>query len=102
MSWTGEVRTSAPSRARRFGRQTNFDKLGRMPWGLVALIVGLAMFGTAMLYSSTATNPASADLPVKHFTRFVFSFVLMISAPVAAGQNAGSSSGRCGCSHPNL
>ena len=78
MSWTGEVRTSAPSRARRFGRQTNFDKLGRMPWGLVALIVGLAMFGTAMLYSSTATNPASADLPVKHFTRFVFSFVLMI------------------------
>ncbi len=78
MSWTGEVRTSAPSRARRFGRQTNFDKLGRMPWGLVALIVGLAVFGTAMLYSSTATNPASADLPVKHFTRFVFSFALMI------------------------
>ena len=78
MSWSGEIRTSAPSRARRFGRQTNFDKLGRMPWGFVALIVGLAVFGTAMLYSSTATNPASADLPIKHFTRFLVSFVLMI------------------------
>lgn len=78
MSWSGEIRTSGPSRARRFGRQNNFDKLGRMPWGLVALIIGLAVFGTAMLYSSTATNPASADLPVKHFTRFVLSFFLMI------------------------
>jgi len=78
MSWSGEIRSSGPSRARRFGRQTNFDKLGRMPWGFVALIIGLAVFGTAMLYSSTATNPASADLPVKHFTRFLFSFFLMI------------------------
>lgn len=78
MSWSGEIRSSAPSRARRFGRQTNFDKLARMPWGLVALIIGLALFGTAMLYSSTATNPSNADLPIKHFTRFVFSFFLMI------------------------
>ncbi len=83
MSWSGEIRTSAPSRARRFGRQNNFDKLARMPWGLVALIVGLAIFGTAMLYSSTATNPASADLPMKHFTRFLISFALMMGLALA-------------------
>ncbi|MEL7130473.1 MAG: rod shape-determining protein RodA [Pseudomonadota bacterium] len=77
MTWAGELR-SGPSRARRFGRQTNFDKLQRMPWGFVALIVGLALFGTAMLYSATATNPANADLPMKHFVRFAASFILMM------------------------
>jgi len=77
MSWTGELR-SGPSRSKRFGRQTNLDKLVRMPWGLVALIIGLAVLGTAMLYSSTITNPEVADLPGKHFTRFALSFVLMI------------------------
>lgn len=78
MTWTGELSTSGPSRSKRFGRQTNFDKLARMPWGFVALIVGLAIFGTAMLYSSTITNPDVADLPAKHFSRFAFSFVLMM------------------------
>ena len=78
MTWTGELSTSGPSRSKRFGRQTNLDKLARMPWGFVALIVGLAVFGTAMLYSSTITNPDVADLPAKHFTRFAFSFVLMM------------------------
>lgn len=77
MSWTGDLR-SGPSRSKRFGRQTNLDKLGRMPWGFVALIIGLAVFGTAMLYSSTITNPDVAELPAKHFSRFAMSFVVMM------------------------
>lgn len=54
------------------------DKLGNMPWGFIALIIGLAVFGTGLLYSSTITNPDVADLPAKHFTRFALSFVVMI------------------------
>ena len=77
MTWTGELR-SGPSRARRFGRQSTLDKLGRVPWGLVALIAGLALFGTAMLYSSTITNPENTGLPMKHFIRFVGAFILML------------------------
>lgn len=77
MTWTGEL-GSGPSRSKRFGRQTNLDKLARMPWGFVALIIGLAVLGTGMLYSSTITNPDVADLPAKHFARFTFSFVLMM------------------------
>ena len=52
--------------------------LGRMPWGFVALIVGMALFGTAMLFSSVETNPNEADLPYKHINRFVISFFVMI------------------------
>jgi len=81
MSWTGEL-GSGPSRSKRFGRQSNLDKLVRMPWGLVAMIMGLAIFGTAMLYSSTITNPDVADLPAKHFSRFAMSFVLMMGLNV--------------------
>ena len=77
MSWMGEL-SSGPSRSKRFGRQTNLDKMARMPWGFVALIVGLAIFGIAMLYSSTITNPDVSDLPAKHFNRFAVSFILML------------------------
>jgi rod shape determining protein RodA len=75
MSWMND----GPSRSKQFaGRQSNLDKLIAMPWGLVALIIGLAILGTAMLYSSTITNPEVADLPSKHFTRFVLSFFVMM------------------------
>ncbi len=78
MSWTSDL-SSGPSLSKRFaGRQTILDKLSKMPWGLVALIIGLAMFGTAMLYSSTITNPGEADLPAAHFQRFLLAFVMMI------------------------
>lgn len=77
MSWIGEL-SNGPSRSKRFGRQTNLDKLARMPWGFVALIIGLAVFGTAMLYSSTITNADVADLPIKHVSRFIVSFILMM------------------------
>lgn len=60
------------------GPATLLSKLARMPWGLVTMIVGLAIFGTAMLFSSTITNPDVADLPTRHFIRFVLSFILMI------------------------
>ena len=75
MSWMND----GPSRSKQFaGRKSNLDKLIAMPWGLVALIIGLAILGTAMLYSSTITNPDVADLPGKHFTRFALSFFVMI------------------------
>ena len=57
MSWMSDL-NSGPSRSKQFaGKQTNLEKLIAMPWGLVALIIGLAILGTAMLYSSTITNP---------------------------------------------
>ena len=78
MSMFGDFNTGS-SGSIRFAPKTNFRKLAQMPWSFVALIVGLAVFGTAMLYSSTITNPDVADLPAKHLTRFAFSFVLMIA-----------------------
>ncbi|MEL6245382.1 MAG: rod shape-determining protein RodA [Pseudomonadota bacterium] len=54
------------------------DKLSRLPHGLIALIVAIAVIGAAMLYSSTITNPVEADLPLKHAQRFALAFVVMI------------------------
>jgi len=61
-----------------FGREGLMASLGRMPWGYVSVIVGIAIFGTAMLYSSTITNPVEAGLPYKHAARFVMTFIVMI------------------------
>ncbi|MEL6259300.1 MAG: rod shape-determining protein RodA [Pseudomonadota bacterium] len=71
--------SSGPSRASHFRRPTFTDKFARMPWGLVTLITGLALVGTAMLYSSTITNPENAALPMRHFSRFFLAFGLMIA-----------------------
>lgn len=82
MSFNASLR-SGPSRASQFGRRaTLLDKFARIPWGFVALIVGLALIGTALLYSSTITDPSTADLPAKHFTRFVLSFFVMLGLAV--------------------
>lgn len=62
----------------RFGRTGLLDKFARMPWGLVLLILAVAVIGVAMLYSSTVTNPVESDLPMKHAIRFVIAFVMMI------------------------
>ncbi len=73
---SGSGRSAAGLRFRNKGLGA---KLARMPWGFVALVIGIAAFGTAMLYSSTVTNTAESALPVKHVTRFAFSFVVMIA-----------------------
>ncbi len=62
-----------------FEKPSVLTSLGRMPWGFVALIVGMAIFGTAMLFSSVETNPNEAALPYKHLNRFVISFFIMIT-----------------------
>ena len=61
-----------------FEKPSVLASLGRMPWGFVALIVGMAIFGTAMLFSSVETNPNEAALPYKHLNRFVISLFVMI------------------------
>lgn len=61
-----------------FEKPSVVNSLGRMPWGFVALIAGMAIFGTAMLFSSVETNPNEAALPYKHFNRFLISFAVMI------------------------
>lgn len=61
-----------------FGKRSLLSNFNRMPWGFVALIIGIAVFGIAMLYSSTATNPNEAGLPFKHAVRFGISFVVML------------------------
>ncbi len=62
----------------KFGRSGLVEKFGRMPWGLVLLILAVASIGVAVLYSSTVTNPVEADLPMKHAMRFVMTFIMML------------------------
>ncbi len=68
----------------------NFDSrntLGgftRLPWGIILLIVSIALTGAAMLYSAAhdpilgVTSGPEADLWRAHLWRFAASFVLMI------------------------
>ena len=67
-------------------QQTSDDPLSRimrLPWIMILIILGLSMFGVAVLYSSTITNEAEAALPMKHAIRvgiaFIFFFVLALS-----------------------
>ncbi|MEO1029232.1 MAG: rod shape-determining protein RodA [Pseudomonadota bacterium] len=60
-------------------RQNNIiGRFAAIPWGLVTLIAALALIGTAMLYSATITNPGEANLPAKHFGRFMMALPVMI------------------------
>lgn len=61
-----------------FEKQSVLSDLARLPWGYIALIIGMAVFGTAMLFSSVETNPNEAALPFKHINRFGVSLMLMI------------------------
>lgn len=46
-------------------------KLGRMPWFLVAVLVGMAVAGVAVLFSSTYGDPRESGLPLRHAMRFL-------------------------------
>lgn len=60
-------------------RQNNLvGKFASLPWGLISLVIALALIGTAMLYSSTITNPEEGNLPAKHFSRFVMTLPIML------------------------
>lgn len=72
----------ALSLSRRTGvsRTTIFSQLGKMPWGMILLLCGMAVIGVATLYSATFTNPEEASLPLKHANRFMFAFVVLMIA----------------------
>lgn len=53
--------------------------LVRMPWGLVTLIVAVAVIGTAMLYSVTHQDATEARLPINHMVRFMVAFAVMLA-----------------------
>lgn len=66
--------------------QTNDDVLSRifrLPWIMILIILGLGIFGVAVLYSATITNTQEAGLPAQHAVRlgiaFVFLFVLAMT-----------------------
>ena len=61
----------------RFEDRTFGGMVGELPWGLVLLLISIALIGVAALYSSTYTNPAEAGLPARHAIRFVVALVLM-------------------------
>lgn len=52
--------------------QTNdniLSRIGRLPWIMILIIIGLGVFGVAVLYSATITNPSEAGLPAVHAFR---------------------------------
>ncbi|WP_300375978.1 rod shape-determining protein RodA [Henriciella sp.] len=61
----------------RFEDRTFAGTLGELPWGLILLLISMALIGTAALYSSTYTNPAESALPARHAIRFVVALGIM-------------------------
>ena len=73
----GEARTRTAT-SLNFDTQGPLDKLMRLPWGFILLIVAMALTGLAMLYSSAYTNPAEAHLWKLQLVRFIVCFFMMI------------------------
>ena len=71
MAWTSSA-SSMRAEDRNLGAT-----LGALPWGLILLLIGVACIGTAALFSSTYTNPAEAELPMRHAVRFCIALALM-------------------------
>lgn len=62
--------------------QTNDDFLSRvfrLPWIMIFIMLGIGVFGVAVLYSSTITNPVEASLPAKHAVRLGIAFVFLFA-----------------------
>ena len=55
------------------------SRLSKLPWGIIVLIVAMALTGIAILFSSAYTNPVEADLWFKQLIRFGICFVIMIA-----------------------
>lgn len=61
------------------GRQkTILSRVADLQWGLITLVIALALIGTAMLYSATITNPGKSALPLQHIQRFAMTMPIMI------------------------
>lgn len=62
--------------------QMNDDALSKffkLPWLMIFIILGIAVFGVAVLYSSTITNAAESALPVKHAIRIGIAFSVLFA-----------------------
>ena len=62
--------------------QTSDDFLSRffrLPWIMILIMFGLGVFGVAVLYSATITNPIEASLPAKHAVRVGIAFVFLFA-----------------------
>ncbi len=53
------------------------SRIGRLPWIMILLILGLSLFGVSVLYSATITNEAESVLPMKHAVRIGIAFVFL-------------------------
>ena len=62
--------------------QTSDDLVSRflrLPWVMILIMFGLGVFGVAVLYSATITNPVEASLPAKHAVRVGIAFVFLFA-----------------------
>lgn len=55
------------------------SRIGRLPWIMILLILGLSLFGIAVLYSATITNEAESALPMKHAIRVGVAFLFLFA-----------------------
>ncbi len=53
------------------------SRIGRLPWIMILLILGLSLFGVSVLYSATITNAAESVLPMKHAVRIGIAFIFL-------------------------
>lgn len=80
----GEARTRTAGSSLQFSPLGPFSKLGRLPWGVILLIVAMALTGAAMLFSTAwdpvneMPSPSEAELWRNHLIRFTIAFGLMI------------------------
>ena len=80
----GEARTRTAGASLQLSPLGPFSKLVRLPWGVILLIIAMALTGAAMLFStawdpvSQTPSPAEAGLWRNHLVRFVIAFGLMI------------------------
>lgn len=79
----GEARNTTAGTL-NFDSRNTLGGFTRLPWGIILLIVSIALTGAAMLYSAAhdpalgVTSGPEADLWRAHLVRFGASFVLMI------------------------
>tara|TARA_B100000678_G_scaffold254527_5_gene231788 strand:+ start:37312 stop:38451 length:1140 start_codon:yes stop_codon:yes gene_type:complete len=62
--------------------QTNDDilsRIARLPWIMILIVFGLGVFGVAVLYSATITNPTESSLPAVHAVRVGVALAFMFA-----------------------
>lgn len=79
-----ELRQRVTPSALQFNVAGPFDKISRLPWGVILIIAAMALTGAAMLFSTAwdpvnqMPSPHEANLWRNHLIRFAIAFTLMI------------------------